>query len=72
MALGVADRVWTVGDLLDAALATQPIDPVVTAPDRRKRFTVIDGGRSNDKEMGGEAAASPSLSSILARLGYAT
>jgi len=47
MALGIADRVWTVGDLLDAALATQPIDPVVTAPDRRKRFTVIDGGRAD-------------------------
>jgi IS1 family transposase len=26
MAIGVADRVWTVGDLLDAALATHPID----------------------------------------------
>ncbi|MDI1343958.1 MAG: hypothetical protein PSV22_07675 [Pseudolabrys sp.] len=37
--------VWTIGDLLDAALATQPIDPIVTAPDRRKRFTVIDGGK---------------------------
>jgi hypothetical protein len=45
MALGIADRVWTISDLLDAALATQPIDPVVTAPDRRKRFTVIDGGK---------------------------
>jgi len=44
MALGIADRVWSVGDLLDAALATQPIDPVVTAPDRRKRFRVIEGG----------------------------
>jgi len=32
-------------DLLDAALATQPIDPVVTAPDRRNRFTVNDGGK---------------------------
>jgi hypothetical protein len=33
--------------LLDAAMAMQPIDPVVvTAPDRRKRFTVIDEGRS--------------------------
>jgi IS1 family transposase len=47
MALGIAERVWTIGDLLDAALATQPIDPVVTAPDRRKRFTVIDGGKSD-------------------------
>lgn len=44
MALGIADRVWTIGDLLDAALATQPITPVTTAPDRRKRFRVIDGG----------------------------
>ena len=45
MALGVADRVWTIAALLDAALATQPITPVTTAPDRRKRFRVIDGGR---------------------------
>ncbi len=45
VALGVADRVWTLGDLVDAALATQPITPVTTAPDRRKRFTVIEGGR---------------------------
>jgi IS1 family transposase len=45
MAIGVADRVWTIGDLLDAALATQPITPVTTAPDRRKRFRVIDGGK---------------------------
>ena len=47
VALGIADRVWTIGDLLDAALATQPIDPVVTAPDRRKQFRVIDGGRAD-------------------------
>jgi hypothetical protein len=45
MALGIADRVWTIGDLLDAALATQPITPETTAPDRRKRFRVIEGGR---------------------------
>ncbi len=45
-ALGIAERVWTVGDLVDAALATQPITPVTTAPDRRRAFTVIDGGRS--------------------------
>ena len=45
MALGIADRVWTIGDVVDAALATQPIAPVTTAPDRRKRFRVIDGGR---------------------------
>lgn len=34
MALGEAERVWTVADLLDAALATQPITPTTTAPDR--------------------------------------
>ena len=44
-ALGVADRVWTIGDLIDAALVTQPIKPVTTAPDRRKAFRVIQGGR---------------------------
>ena len=44
MALGIADRVWTMGDLIDAALATQPIKPETTAPDRRKRFRVIEGG----------------------------
>src|SRR5262249_23462809 len=27
MALGIADRPWTIGELLDAALATQPIVP---------------------------------------------
>jgi hypothetical protein len=42
--LGIADRVWGIGDLLDAGLATQPIDPLVTAPDRRRRFRVIQGG----------------------------
>jgi hypothetical protein len=47
MALGIADRVWTVGDLLDAALATQPIEPVTSAPDRRKRFRVIEGGKAD-------------------------
>src|SRR5450759_828190 len=46
MALGIADRVWTIGNLLDAAMATQPITPVTTAPDRRKRFTVIVGGKA--------------------------
>lgn len=45
VALGVAERVWTIGDLVDAAIATQPITPVTTAPDRRRAFRVIDGGR---------------------------
>jgi IS1 family transposase len=45
VAIGVAEHVWSIGELLDAALATQPIDPVVTALDRRRRFRVIEGGK---------------------------
>ena len=45
MAIGIAGSPWTIGELIDAALATQPITPVTTAPDRRKLFRVIDGGR---------------------------
>jgi len=32
-------------DLIEAALATQPITPTTTAPDRRRGFRVIDGGK---------------------------
>jgi hypothetical protein len=52
VAPGITDRVWTIGDLLEAALATQPIDPVVTAPDRRRMFRVVEGGR-NEKLANG-------------------
>jgi IS1 family transposase len=45
MVLKITDHVWSIGELIDAALATQPIKPTVTAPDRRKRFRVIEGGR---------------------------
>lgn len=45
VALGVAERVWTIGDLLDAALTAAPQEPTTTAPDRRKKFLVIKGGR---------------------------
>jgi IS1 family transposase len=46
-ALGVVDRAWTIGALIDAALATQPITPPApTAPERRRGFTVIEGGRN--------------------------
>ena len=45
MALGVVDRVWTIAELVDAALATQALKPITTAPDRRKQWTVIDGGK---------------------------
>jgi hypothetical protein len=43
MVLGIADRPRSIGELIDAALATQSIEPTVTAPDRRRRFRVIDG-----------------------------
>jgi IS1 family transposase len=46
VSLGVTDHVWLIGELIDAALATQPITPETTAPDRRKRFQVIEGGKS--------------------------
>jgi hypothetical protein len=51
MALGIADRVWTIGDLIDAAMATQPITLVSTTPDRRKRFRIIEGGRDEQSAM---------------------
>jgi IS1 family transposase len=44
-ALGLTDHAWSVGELLDAALAVATPDPTETAPDRRRRFRVIEGGR---------------------------
>jgi hypothetical protein len=41
VALGIADRVWTIGDLLDATLAIEPNRPARV----KRNFTVIDGGR---------------------------
>jgi IS1 family transposase len=46
MALGIADRVWTIGDLVDAALGAVPPLPTPTAPERRRQFRVIEGGKS--------------------------
>jgi hypothetical protein len=43
VALGIADRAWSLGDLLDAALATQSIAPTETPAKRRSRFKVIQG-----------------------------
>jgi hypothetical protein len=45
MATSGSRRSGSIGDLLDTAPVTQPIDPVVTAPDRRRTFRVIEGGR---------------------------
>jgi hypothetical protein len=44
-ALGIVDRTWAIGELVSAALATLPITPVPTAPERRKGFRVIQGGK---------------------------
>ena len=46
MALGLINRPWSLGELIDAALAVATPDPTETAPDRRRKFRVIDGGLS--------------------------
>jgi IS1 family transposase len=46
MALGIADRVWSMGDLIEAALKAVRTKPTPTAPQRRRQFRVIEGGRS--------------------------
>jgi len=43
VSIGVADRVWTIGDLLDATLAIEPNRPVRV----KRNFTVIKGGRKD-------------------------
>jgi hypothetical protein len=43
VALGIASRTWTISELLDAALATNPAAPE-NAPNQR-RFRVIEGGK---------------------------
>jgi IS1 family transposase len=45
MALGITDHVWSIGELLDAALSVAPPEPTTTASDRRRLFRVIEGGR---------------------------
>ena len=45
-ALGVADKAWSITQLVDAALAVAPALPTETAPDWRRKFTVIEGGKS--------------------------
>jgi hypothetical protein len=44
-AIGVADRAWSIAQLVDAALAVAPALPTETPPDRRRKFVVIQGGR---------------------------
>ncbi len=45
MALGIAKHVWSIGELLDAAVAVAPVEPTETARDRRRRFRIIEGGK---------------------------
>lgn len=46
VALGITERVWSIGDLLDAALAVAPADPTTTAPERRRNFRVEGSNRN--------------------------
>lgn len=46
MALGVTHYTWSIGELLDAALAVAPREPSETPPERRRQFRVIQGGRT--------------------------
>jgi hypothetical protein len=43
--LGLTDHVWSFGELIDAALSAVPPKPTPTAPDRRRQFRVIEGGK---------------------------
>lgn len=45
VAIGITDHVWSIGELLDAAEKKAPQTPIITAPDRRKNFRVIEGGK---------------------------
>jgi IS1 family transposase len=42
VALGIVDRVWTIGDLIDAVLPLEPNRPVRV----KRNFTVIEGGKA--------------------------
>jgi IS1 family transposase len=43
MALGIADHVWTVSELIEAALKAVPTVPTPTPTQRRRQFRVIQG-----------------------------
>ncbi len=55
MALGVADHVWTIGELIDAALSATESDPVPTGP-------VPYAGMSAAEAKGGQTAIQPKRS----------
>jgi IS1 family transposase len=46
MALGITDHVWSIAELIDAALKAVPTRPTPTPAQHRRQFRVIEGGRS--------------------------
>jgi IS1 family transposase len=46
MQLGITDHIWSIGELVDAALAVGPTEPAGAAPERQRGFRIINGGRS--------------------------
>lgn len=45
-AIGVAQKTWTIAELVEAALNAAPPMPIETPPERRRKFTVIQGGKA--------------------------
>jgi hypothetical protein len=45
VALKLTKEPWSIGELIDAALAAQPTTPPTTTPDRRGRFRVVERGK---------------------------
>ena len=43
MALGITDRVWSIAELIEAALKAVPTKPTPTPTQRRRQFRVIQG-----------------------------
>jgi hypothetical protein len=43
MALGITDRVWSIGELIEACFKAVPTQPTLTPAQRRKSFRVIQG-----------------------------
>jgi hypothetical protein len=45
VAQGITDHVWSIGELLDAALTLGPVEPINSPAERRRGLRVIEGGR---------------------------
>jgi hypothetical protein len=45
IAIGITDHVWSIGELIDSSLTAAPPKPTPTAPERRRQFRVIQGGK---------------------------